>query len=222
MVAQPIFAIPKWGTDKLRLINDHSAGEKSLNSLIPADGGFMQLDTLEDLGSLIRRMITQVGRCPAWLFKSDVAQAYRQIPIHPRWQVRQATKIGGMYHIDRCAVFGNRASGRIWCLFLGVVVWIVIHVFAIAGLLAYVDDCFSYDLDSQLYLYEGPEYSKLVPRKQRQLLQLWDFIRIKHDEKKQEFGQWLMIIGFMVDLDTMTISMAAEKREDVTSGSETT
>jgi hypothetical protein len=46
MVCQPIFAIPKPGSQNLRLINDHSAGSKSLNSLILAEGGFLKLDTL--------------------------------------------------------------------------------------------------------------------------------------------------------------------------------
>jgi hypothetical protein len=217
MVSQPIFAVPKQGTDKLRLINDHSAGNKSLNSLIPAEGGFMRLDTLQDLGSLIRVEMRRVGRKPAFLFKSDASQAYRRLPLHPHWQVRQATEVGGVFHVDHCAVFGNRASGRIWCLFLGVVTWVAIHIYRIVALLAYVDDTFSFDFDDQLYLYEGPDYSKLVPRKQRQLLRLWDLIGIKHEEKKQEYGRQLTIIGFIVDLDTMTITMSSDKREDLIS-----
>jgi hypothetical protein len=218
MVSQPIFAIPKPGTDNLRLINDHSAGNKSLNSLIPAEGGFMQLDSLQDLGLLIRQEMRRLGgQKPALLFKSDVSEAYRRLPVHPHWQVRQATEVDGVFHVDRCAVFGNRASGRIWCLFFGVITWIAIHVYAITGLLAYVDDTFSFDFDGRLYLYEGPDYSKLVPRKQRQLLRLWDLVGIKHSERKQEYGRKLTIIGFTVDLDTMTISMAADKRRELVS-----
>ena len=216
MTTQPIFAVPKKGTSKLRLINDHSAGNKSLNSLIPMEGGFMQLDTLQDLGTLIRNEMRRVGgKTPAWIFKSDASQAYRRLPVHPHWQVRQVAEIDGSFHVDRCAVFGNRASGRIWCLFLGVVLWVAIHAFAITGLLAYVDDTFSYDYDPKLYLYEGPDYSKWVPRKQRQLLRLWDLIGIKHEERKQEHGRQLTIIGFLVDLDVMQITMEADKRSEL-------
>jgi hypothetical protein len=112
MISQPIFAIPKPGSDNLHLINDHSAGNKSLNSLIPAEGGFMQLDTLQDLGLLICREIQHHGeQLPALVFKSDASQAYRRLPLHPHWQVRQATNIDGSLHVDHCAVFGNRASG---------------------------------------------------------------------------------------------------------------
>jgi hypothetical protein len=100
-------------------------------------------------------------------------------------------------------------------LFFGVVVWVAIHIFAIDGLLAYVDDTFSYDYDPRLYLYEGPSYSKWVPQKQRQLLRLWDVIGLQHEAKKQEHGRQLTIIGFLVNLDTMQITMAANKRTEL-------
>jgi len=57
MVAQPIFTVPKKGSVKLRLVNDHSAGLKSLNSLIPTEGGFVILDNLSDLGANIEAIM---------------------------------------------------------------------------------------------------------------------------------------------------------------------
>ncbi len=128
MVAQPIFTVPKKGSTKLRLVNDHSAGLKTLNSLIPTEGGFVVLDNLSDLGANIRAMMRKnPGLKPKYLWKSDASQAYRRLPMHPRWQVRQATFIDGNYHVDQCAVFGNHASGRLWCLFFGLVCWAGIH-----------------------------------------------------------------------------------------------
>ena len=53
MVMQPIFTVPKKGSTKLCLVNDHSMGLKSLNSLIPTEGGFVVLDNLSDLGANI-------------------------------------------------------------------------------------------------------------------------------------------------------------------------
>src|SRR5258708_2294395 len=53
MVTQPVFTIPKKGSTKLCLVNDHSMGLKSLNSLIPTEGGFVVLDNLSDLGANI-------------------------------------------------------------------------------------------------------------------------------------------------------------------------
>ena len=112
MVAQPIFTIPKKGSSKLCLVNDHSAGDKLLNLIIPAEGGFVVLDNLSDLATNIHsEMRRNGGAKPNMLWKSDASQAYHRLPMHPCWQVWQATFIDGSYHVDCCAVFGNQASG---------------------------------------------------------------------------------------------------------------
>src|SRR5260370_1415564 len=49
MTTQPIFKVAKKGSYKLHLVNDHSAGTLSLNSPIPADGGFVKLNNISDL-----------------------------------------------------------------------------------------------------------------------------------------------------------------------------
>src|SRR5260370_35896358 len=61
MMAQPIFTVPKKGSSKLQLINDHSAGSKSLNLLIPAEGGFIKLDNLSDLMTNIQATMAENG-----------------------------------------------------------------------------------------------------------------------------------------------------------------
>src|SRR5260221_3186542 len=43
MVVQPIFTVPKKGSTRLRLVNNHRAGLKSLTSLILMEGGFIVL-----------------------------------------------------------------------------------------------------------------------------------------------------------------------------------
>src|SRR5258705_10035734 len=57
MTVQP----PKKGSSKLHLVNDHSTGTLSLNSLIPADGGFVKLDNISDLVTNIQVMMAQNG-----------------------------------------------------------------------------------------------------------------------------------------------------------------
>ena len=53
MIAQPVFSVPKPGSAKFRLVNDHTAGIHSLNSAIPTHEGTFQLDNLSDLGALL-------------------------------------------------------------------------------------------------------------------------------------------------------------------------
>ncbi|EJD54602.1 hypothetical protein AURDEDRAFT_27138, partial [Auricularia subglabra TFB-10046 SS5] len=80
-------------------------------------------------------------------------------------------------------------------------------------ILAYVDDCFSYDDFYKLELYEP--YGRLVPPKQAALLRLWDYIGLPHSDDKQVNGNPLRIIGFDVDANLMTISMSDESRADL-------
>jgi hypothetical protein len=56
-----------------------------------------------------------------------------------------------------------------------------------------------------MFWYEP--YHKLLPAKQAKLLLLWDELRISHKESKQVFGSSLMIIGFDINPNTMTITM---------------
>ena len=88
MVTQPVFTVPKKGLAKLCLVNDHSASSKSLDSLILAEGGFVVLDNLLDLGVNIQETLCQNPELkPKFLWKSNASQAYRCLPMHPQWQI---------------------------------------------------------------------------------------------------------------------------------------
>ncbi len=213
MVAQPCFAVPKPGSSKFRLVNDHTAGHSSLNTAIPPEDGSFRPDNLWDLGSLLLAFFRANGRTPAWLFKSDASSAYRLLPCHPRWQVRQATMIDGNFHIDCCCVFGNHTSGAIWTAFYALVLWAGVYVKGLPGLLHYVDDAFSFEPDEALAFYAP--YDGWYPKKQVGLLNLFDEVGIPHEKRKQEFGCELTIIGLQVSLDSMTITMPFEKHTDL-------
>ena len=83
MYSMPLYAIPKPGTDKLRLINHHSAGQHPLNDAISKDDVGMRQDNVQDLGANLLHIRQQCGNIPVWLFKSDVANAYRLLSMHP-------------------------------------------------------------------------------------------------------------------------------------------
>src|SRR5258708_8448221 len=126
MVSQPIFTVPKKGSMKLCLVNDHSAGLKLLNLLIPTEGGFVILDNLSDLGANIwAAMCKNSCMKPKLLWKSDASEAYRRLPMHPHWQGWQATLVNWYDHINSWAIFGNHTSSCLWCLFFWLVclVW---------------------------------------------------------------------------------------------------
>ncbi len=124
--------------------------------------------------------------------------------MHPRWQVRQLTLVDGNYHVDQCAIFGNCASGHLWCLFLGLVCWVRAQEFGIKDL-HYVDDAFNVTFSKNLTFYKL--YNQCMPSDQACFLHLLDEIGVPHEDAKQQFGRLLDIIGLTVDLQELSITM---------------
>ena len=220
MVCGPVFPVPKPGTSKLRLVTDHSAGTHSLNSLIPEDSRSVRFDNLHDLGSSLRLFHRANGRGPNWLFKSDVSKAYRLIPMHRHWQIRQVLETPEgeemVMRVDRCGVFGNAAMVRVFCSFFGAVIWVAVNLCSIEGLFHYIDDANGYDDNPDLVHYAP--YDEYYPEKQVKLLMLWDELGIPHQKEKQVFGRALDIVGLRVDVDEMTITMSPERRQELGDG----
>lgn len=191
---------------KLRLIQDHSAGMHSLNSLIDEGDRTVQYDGIRTLGVALRRAHTATSGADIVVFKSDISQAYRIIPMHPFWQPLQAAKINGKYYIDRCNVFGNAASQRLFCAFNSLVLWIAENKKGIKDVLSYVDDNYSWEYQSKRLYYKPYQIS--LPEKQARLLLLWDELGIPHEKRKQEFGAVLSIIGYEIDTKRMQVSLS--------------
>ncbi|TDL26835.1 hypothetical protein BD410DRAFT_702822, partial [Rickenella mellea] len=91
--------------------------------------------------------------------------------------------------------------------------WIAHHVFHIPHVLGYIDDDFSFDRTDNMTYYKP--YDTYLPSGQTALLTLWDRIGLPHDRKKQVFGTSLTIIGFLIDTDTMQVSMPLEKKAEL-------
>jgi hypothetical protein len=59
------------------------------------------------------------------LWKADVSEAYRRMPMHPLWQIKQVVAVHSKCYVDRCNVFGGRASQRIWHAIMSLVIWML-------------------------------------------------------------------------------------------------
>jgi len=215
MYSMPIGVVPKPHSTDFRLVTDHSAGEFALNNYITKQDSTICLDSLQDFGVALRAVVACDGHSPAWLFKSDVSAAYRQIPMHPLWQLKQVNTFQGMRHVDHNMTFGSRSAPKIWCTFFGLVIWVAIHICSCDDLLHYMDDAWSYETDPVLCYYEP--YHSYYPWKQVSLLLLFDHLGLPHVKKKQVFGHTLEIIGLLMDPSIMMITMPATARDNLVS-----
>jgi hypothetical protein len=84
------------------------------------------------------------------LFKSDVSAAYRRLPLHPLWQVKQIVTINKVRHVDRCTSFRGRGSCRDYMAFMGLVLWIAIFIKFLDDLFRYIDDNFLFDEEGNI------------------------------------------------------------------------
>lgn len=98
---------------KLCMVVNHSAGPFALNMMIPQELITTWLDNIQDLGCNLLAAWHTCSNILLWLFKSDVSQAYCQIPLHPLWQLCQVVTVNSICPIDCCNNFGNWAAGKI-------------------------------------------------------------------------------------------------------------
>ena len=100
MYSTPIHAVPKPQSVKLRLVNDHSASPFSLNSMIAREDIVgAKMDSIADLTTALLRYHCAHPNTALIIFKSDVSAAYRQLPLHPLWQIKQIATIDGERHM---------------------------------------------------------------------------------------------------------------------------
>ncbi|KAI0652849.1 hypothetical protein C8Q70DRAFT_1059843 [Cubamyces menziesii] len=125
MYSMPVHVVPKPHSSKLRLVNDQNAGEFSPNSIIrPESIKGAVLNGIPALGESLQCFCAVHGRVPLIMWKSDVSQVYRCMPVAPHWQIRQVVTIEEDQHVDRCNLFGGRGFLRVFSTFNALLSWI--------------------------------------------------------------------------------------------------
>jgi len=125
MYSMPIYAVPKPNSTNLRLVTDQSYGHYSLNGMIDHDRvtGYL-LDNLKHLGEMLLDLERRSPGERRVVWKSDITEAYRLIPMHPHFQIKQVNTIGGQRYIDRNNSFGGSGSGALFISVNSCVAWI--------------------------------------------------------------------------------------------------
>ncbi|TDL28528.1 hypothetical protein BD410DRAFT_834608 [Rickenella mellea] len=198
-------AVPKPHSEKLRLITDQSKGAFALNQFIKHDEIAVRYDNLHDLGRSLRAYRREEQNARLVLWKTDISQAFRRIPMHPLWQIKQIIKIANHFHVDRCMVFGNSASPHIWCLLAALVAWIAIKRLQLRTLHHYMDDYWSIalfgetlsiigflvDVNAMTFTMDKDAPSGKSPPLTRLLEQTRGFYHIRHPVRT-----WQRILGW--------------------------
>ena len=212
MYCMPIYAVPKPHSTDLRLVTDQSYGKYSLNSMIKHEKvvGF-PLDNMVHFGEMLMDLERKEPGVEKVVWKSDVAEAYRILPMHPRWQAKQVNQIDDEYHVDRCNAFGGCGAGGLFISFNSLVAWIAKEIKRIRYLSGYVDDSSGCGRKDDCLTY--PPYGRDYPREQVILMNLWDELGIPHKPHKQVYGSPLPIIGITVDANNLSLTLSVEAKD---------
>lgn len=125
---------------KKRLIVDLSAPHQdennpSINSLIDKDTCSLQYVTIDDAIKLIKN-----AGYNAWLMKTDITDAFKQIPMKPELWPYHGVMWEGKYYFFVRLVFGSRSSPKIFDNLSKAVCWIAKNNYGIQNLLHLLDD----------------------------------------------------------------------------------
>jgi hypothetical protein len=209
MKVSPMFVV--WQRDKPRVITDHSGS--GLNDGIPREEARVQYDDMHTFSQALYNAIQDNPLREIITFKSDITSAFLNLPAHPLWQMRQIVIVDERSHVVRRLVFGSRGSPRCWCSVSGLICWVATKKLGIVDLHVYMDDFFGWDFKDNCILF----HHEFRPRRQVQLLILWDSIGCPYDDKKQEHGVTLRIIGFWVNSLIGSISLSPDSISDIIS-----
>ncbi|XP_040289883.1 uncharacterized protein LOC121002497 [Bufo bufo] len=135
----PIGIVTGKSSQKQRLIIDlsapHGSADPSLNSLIPSEEFSLQYTTIDHAITAIRQ--AGVG---AWLSKTDIANAFKLLPIHPSLWHLHGIKWSENYYFFSRLTFGSKSSPAIFDTFAEALCWLLLNVARCPMVLHYLDD----------------------------------------------------------------------------------
>ena len=134
------------------------------------------LDNMTHLGEMLLRKREELPDKELVVFKSDISDAYHNLPMHPLWQIKQVNIIQKQCQIDCCNCFSGKGSGSLFISFNALVTWIGKNKYEIIDLAAYSDDSFGVEFAKNLTYYEP--YGRYLLTNQAKLLCLWDHLGI--------------------------------------------
>jgi hypothetical protein len=160
----------------------------SLNRNIPKTATTVKYQTLQDAINFI-----QASKQPAWFAKSDIADAFRIVPVHPDNYNLLGFSFQNHYYYDRMLSMGSAQSCNIFEQFSDAIQWILKHKYGIVNVVKVLDD----------FLFIEPT-SERCQQDLHTFLQLCDDIGIPVAPHKTE-GPTTTITFLGIELDSIAM-----------------
>ena len=145
----PLGVVPKKTPNEFRLIHHLSYSEKghdgsSVNEGIPREECRVQYATVDEAVQKIKKL----GGNP-WLFKVDIRNTFRIIPVRPEDYMLLGFQWQGKYYFDRRLPMGCSISCRVFTSLSRALVWIMINKLGASDMAFLLDDFLGMEVSQQ-------------------------------------------------------------------------
>jgi hypothetical protein len=198
----PLGLVPKKEPGEFRVIHHLSFPEGgSINDYIPAQFKAVQYQSIDNAITLIR----QLG--PGTLLaKTDIENAFKQIPIHPSDFELLGFQFNDLYYYDKTLPFGLSYSCNLFETFSSVLHWILKHKFSVARCVHVLDD----------FLSIGPPRSSVCYSALMSFYQLAQDIHLPVKSSKTVYPTTsLTFLGLEIDTVLFEIRLPQDKLLDL-------
>lgn len=141
----PISLAQKKYTEKYRLVVDLSAPHdnvdtQSINDLISKEDFSLTYTKLDEAIQIIQKLGPLT-----WLCKTDLVDAFKQVPVHPKLWPYQGIQWKGEFYFYTRLTFGCRSSPKIFDHLSRAIVWIAKNNYGVQHVLHILDDFLTLD-----------------------------------------------------------------------------
>lgn len=186
----PIGIVPKKEINEFRLIHHLSYPDgASINDFIPDELCSVSYTTVDDAIKQIKKL----GKS-CLLAKTDIASAFRILPVHPNDHELLGIQFNGDFYYDKCLPMGCSISCSIFETFSTALQWIACTKFGVPTMLHILDD----------FLFLGPPDSSICKLALHQFMSMCDVLGVPIKGEKTE-GPSTTLIFLGIELDTVNM-----------------
>lgn len=144
--SSPLALREKSTPGKFRLLHNLSYpyDSRSVNANIPQQSSTVQYSNIQTALEVVRDLGSN-----CFLAKSDIADAFRLIPLNPSEYNLTGFEWRGQYYFDKCLAMGLSSSCKIFETFTDAIRWILIHHYKVGHCIKILDDFLFIELTSK-------------------------------------------------------------------------